>query len=62
LNGRQGFTLLEGHFGAPFDREERYQELTRRQGEIEEMLNLTKNQAPSQAAFSAMPTAWLAGL
>ena len=35
--------------GAKFEREERYQELTRRQSEIEEKLDLTKNQAPSQA-------------
>ena len=34
--------------GANFEREERYQELTRRQSEIEEKLDLTKNQAPSQ--------------
>ena len=34
--------------GAKFEREERFQELTRRQGEIEEKLDLTKNQAPSQ--------------
>ncbi len=35
--------------GAKFEREERFQELTRRQSEIEEKLDLTKNQAPSQA-------------
>ena len=35
--------------GAGFDRENRFQELTRRQSEIEEKLDLTKNQAPSQA-------------
>ena len=35
--------------GAKFEREDRYQELTRRQNEIEEKLDLTKNQAPSQA-------------
>ena len=34
--------------GAQFEREDRYQELTRRQSEIEEKLDLTKNQAPSQ--------------
>ena len=34
---------------APFEREERYQQLNRRQSEIEEKLDLTKNQAPSQA-------------
>ena len=40
---------LEGKIGAPFEHEKRYQQLTRRQGEIEEKLDLTKNQAPSQA-------------
>ena len=35
--------------GAKFERENRFQELTRRQSEIEEKLDLTKNQAPSQA-------------
>src|SRR5207244_13168925 len=40
---------LEGKIGAPFEHEKRYQELTVRQGEIEEKLDLTKNQAPSQA-------------
>ncbi len=40
---------LEGKIGAPFEHEKRYQELTLRQGEIEEKLDLTKNQAPSQA-------------
>jgi hypothetical protein len=39
---------LESKVGAPFEKEERYRELTRRQGEIEEQLDLTKNQAPSQ--------------
>jgi hypothetical protein len=39
---------LETKVGAHFEREERYQHLTRRQGEIEEKLDLTKNQAPSQ--------------
>jgi N12 class adenine-specific DNA methylase/adenine-specific DNA methylase len=39
---------LEGKVGAPFGKEERYQELSRRQSEIEEKLDLTKNQAPSQ--------------
>jgi hypothetical protein len=34
--------------GAKFEREDRYQQLTRRQSEIEEKLDLTKNQAPSQ--------------
>ena len=40
---------LETKVGAPFERENRYQELTRRQSEIEDKLDLTKNQAPSQA-------------
>lgn len=39
---------LEPKVGAHFEREERYQELTRRQSEIEEKLDLTKNQAASQ--------------
>jgi len=34
--------------GAKFERADRFQELTRRQSEIEEELDLTKNQAPSQ--------------
>jgi hypothetical protein len=40
--------------GANFEREDRFQELTRRQSEIEEKLDLTKNQAPSQV--EALPT------
>ena len=40
---------LESKVGAPFEKEERYQQLSRRQSEIEEKLDLTKNQAPSQA-------------
>jgi len=39
---------LETKVGAHFEREERYQQLTRRQSEIEEQLDLTKDQAPSQ--------------
>jgi hypothetical protein len=39
---------LETKVGAHFDREERYHQLARRQNEIEEKLDLTKNQAPSQ--------------
>lgn len=39
---------LEGKVGAHFEKEERYQHLCRRQGEIEEKLDLTKSQAPSQ--------------
>jgi hypothetical protein len=34
--------------GAKFEREERFEELTRRQSDIEEKLDLTKSQAPSQ--------------
>jgi N12 class adenine-specific DNA methylase/prefoldin subunit 5 len=40
---------LETKVGAHFEREERFQQLTHRQSEIEEKLDLTKNQAPSQA-------------
>ena len=40
---------LETKVGAHFEREERYQQLSRRQSEIEEKLDLTKNQAPSHA-------------
>jgi hypothetical protein len=39
---------LESKVGAPFEHEERYQQLCRRQSEIEEKLDLTKNQASSQ--------------
>lgn len=39
---------LETKVGAHFEKEERYQQLSRRQSEIEEKLDLTKNQAPSQ--------------
>jgi hypothetical protein len=39
---------LETKVGSPFEHEKRYQELCRRQCEIEEKLDLTKNQAPSQ--------------
>jgi N12 class adenine-specific DNA methylase len=46
-------TELEGRVGVKFDREERYQELTRRQSEMEEKLDLTKNQAPSQVEAEA---------
>ena len=40
---------LEGRVGAAFEHEKRYEQLCRRQSEIEEKLDLTKNQAPSQA-------------
>lgn len=39
---------LQGKVGVPFEHENRYHELTKRQAEIEEKLDLTKNQAPSQ--------------
>ncbi len=39
---------LETKVGATFEKEEHYQPLCRRQGEIEEQLDLTKDQAPSQ--------------
>ncbi|MBE0544503.1 MAG: hypothetical protein IH623_24455 [Verrucomicrobia bacterium] len=45
---------LEGKVGAHFEREERYQQLTRRQSEIEEKLDLTKNQAPSQVEAASI--------
>jgi predicted nucleic acid-binding Zn-ribbon protein len=44
---------LETKVGAHFEREERYQQLNRRQSEIEEKLDLTKNQAPSQVDADA---------
>jgi len=39
---------LESKVGAPFEHEKRYHQLAKRQSEIEEKLDLTKNQAPSQ--------------
>ena len=45
---------LETKVGAHFEREERYQQLTRRQSEIEEKLDLTKNQAPSQVEAASV--------
>ena len=41
-------TELEAKVGSPFEKEERYHKLVNRQSEIEEKLDLTKNQAPSQ--------------
>ena len=41
-------TELEAKVGSPFEKEERYHHLVKRQSEIEEQLDLTKNQAPSQ--------------
>src|ERR1039457_4395974 len=43
-------TELEAKVGAHFEKEDRYHHLVKRQSEIEEQLDLTKNQAPSQAA------------
>jgi N12 class adenine-specific DNA methylase len=43
---------LESKVGVPFEYEKRYQELAKRQADIEEKLDLTKNQAPSQAESS----------
>ena len=40
--------------GAKFEREERFQQLSRRQSEIEEKLDLTKNQAPSQVEAASV--------
>jgi hypothetical protein len=39
---------LETKVGAPFEKEERYHQLVKRQSEIEDKLDLAKNQAPSQ--------------
>jgi N12 class adenine-specific DNA methylase/predicted O-methyltransferase YrrM len=39
---------LEAKVGTPFEKEERYHYLVKRQAEIEDKLDLTKNQAPSQ--------------
>src|SRR6185436_18472549 len=45
---------LESKVGAPFEHEERYQNLSQRQSAIEEKLDLTKNQAPSQVETVAV--------
>ena len=39
---------FETKVGSPFEKEERYHHLARLQSEIEEQLDLTKNQAPNQ--------------
>jgi hypothetical protein len=39
---------LDAKVGPPFEKEERYHKLVNRQSEIEEQLDLTKNQAPNQ--------------
>jgi hypothetical protein len=46
-------TALEAKVGSPFEKEERYHQLVKRQSEIEEKLDLTKNQAPSQVDAAA---------
>ena len=53
---RRGQTTrrLVSKIGAPFEKEERYQQLIRRQGEIEKQLDLTKNQAPNQAEVAPL--------
>lgn len=48
-DSRKRATELEAKVGAPFEKEERYHHLVKRQSEIEEKLDLTKNQAPAQA-------------
>ena len=47
-DSRKRATELEAKVGAPFEKEERYHQLVKRQSEIEEKLDLTKNQAPNQ--------------
>lgn len=47
---------LEAKVGAAFEKEEHYQRLCRRQSEIEEQLDLTKNQAPSQVETKSNET------
>jgi hypothetical protein len=44
---------LEAKVGATFEKEERFHHLVKRQAEIEEKLDLTKNQAPAQAESAA---------
>jgi len=44
---------LEAKVGATFEKEERFHHLVKRQSEIEEKLDLTKNQAPAQAESAA---------
>jgi chromosome segregation ATPase len=46
-------TELEAKVGSPFEKEDSYHHLARRQSEIEEKLDLTKNQAPSQVDAAA---------
>ena len=44
---------FEAKVGAPFEHEKRYHQLAERQSEIEEKLDLTKNQASSQVEDKA---------
>ena len=46
---RKSAVELEAKVGAPFEKEQRYHHLAKRQSEIEDKLDLTKNQAPAQA-------------
>jgi hypothetical protein len=48
---------LEAKVGIPFEKEERYHQLVTRQSDIEEQLDLTKNQAPVQAEAVAVSEA-----
>lgn len=47
---------LEAKVGAPFEHDERYHRLIERQQEIEERLDLTKNQAPSTSDSEILET------
>ena len=47
-DSRKRAVELEAKIGAPFEKEDRYHHLVKRQSEIEEQLDLTKNQAPNQ--------------
>jgi len=48
---------LASKVGAYFEKEDRYQHLCRRQSEIEEKLDLTKNQAPSHVEAASPDSA-----
>ena len=52
-DSRKRAVELEAKVGAPFEKEDRYHHLVKRQSEIEEQLDLTKNQAPSQVDAAA---------
>jgi N12 class adenine-specific DNA methylase len=47
-DSRKRAVELEAKVGAPFEKEDRYHHLVKRQSDIEEQLDLTKNQAPNQ--------------